>query len=692
MTTEYRQNIPSVAHVEAATRLGLEWRRESHSHNIFLTRFRYVDGQPHSNWATYPELANYLAPVSLSERTYSYRPVRPDGTPVDWEVLDQEVARVEQQEQTASPLAQPQGFRSDLWRRICQHFISADEDRVSSRHLSDVETIERRGCLFRDGDGWQWLEDEGPTRTDILARWIVYQELKPLYDIVDGAQGEAAMPAVMPRDVEAEWDRQSLGSAYNLETYLDGDWVFGRDSLGVFARSAESDIWRAGPSGSQAPLRNFAAVLDAVAERRVAERQATAAEPTPSVSPLREQMAPTVTSAPPEPRRFADVRPDRHGWRWWRVQGPGIANTAQIECSNHLGEVERQFRFRGSGFEPWTTFILDRWLDRTVIPTDEQGNPVSWLSCGLLSHISVGSVGPMLPMQASFEGPTGEIEFSDAYTPPPGASGWVTLSGLHDSMRALPRFGLIELDDDDRTGQSQQAPGPALRSGTIPTAAQVAKFRGVLSRKLDNTLADAVKESKISCEVSQYIMQRWAGGLGDEEAAELINLIVRFGTSTKSAAEVDRHAEAILASWSPRFADLGNEPPRPTPSRGELEERRRRLAELQARLRAEREAQTAEELQEEPSRMALIEPDPAADPGASIRAWEERRKAAKAAAKLRPGLVTEREREPPRGPTVELVDATRLGFWLGRLYALASTNLPDTRLGARLGPRQRASG
>ena len=41
------------------------------------------------------------------------------------------------------------------------------------------------------------------------------------------------------------------------------------------------------------------------------------------------------------------------------------------------------------------------------------------------------------------------------------------------------------------------------------------------------------------------------------------------------------HAEAILASWSPRFADLGNEPPRPAPSRGELEERRRRLAELQ---------------------------------------------------------------------------------------------------------------
>jgi len=169
-------------------------------------------------------------------------------------------------------------------------------------------------------------------------------------------------------------------------------------------------------------------------------------------------------------------------------------------------------------------------------------------------------------------------------------------------------------------------------------------------------------------------------------------LILCSGTSTMSVAAVDERARDILANWSPRFADLSNEPPRPTPSRGELEERRRRLAELQARLRAEREAQTAEELQEEPGRMALIEPDPAADPGASIRAWEERQEAAKAAAKLRPGLMTEREREPPRGPTVELVDATRLGFWLGRLYALANTDLPDTRLGARLGPKQRASG
>jgi hypothetical protein len=268
----------------------------------------------------------------------------------------------------------------------------------------------------------------------------------------------------------------------------------------------------------------------------------------------------------------------------------------------------------------------------------------------------------------------------------------VTLPDLHDSMKPLPRFGLIELDDDDRTGQSRQAPGPTLRSGTVPTAAQVAKFRGVLSRKLDNTLADAVKESKISCEVSQYVLQHWAGGLGDEEAAEMIGIILRSGTSSMPAAAVDERARDILANWSPRFAGLGNEPALPAPSREELEGRRRRLAELQARLRTERAERPAEELQEEPGRMALIEPDPAADPGASIRTWEERQEAARVAARLRPGLVTEREREPPRGPAVKLVDASCLGSWLGRLYALANTDMPDTRLGARLGPRQRASG
>ena len=46
-----------------------------------------------------------------------------------------------------------------------------------------------------------WRSHRSAVPDDIRARWAVYQELKPLYDIVDGAQVEVTMP----RDVEAAW-------------------------------------------------------------------------------------------------------------------------------------------------------------------------------------------------------------------------------------------------------------------------------------------------------------------------------------------------------------------------------------------------------------------------------------------------------------------------------------------------------
>ena len=61
------------------------------------------------------------------------------------------------------------------------------------------------------------------TQTDILARWAVYQELKPLYDIVDGAVGEVAMP----RDVLEEYGRQV--NAPNMSPHT---WVLGREPHG----------------------------------------------------------------------------------------------------------------------------------------------------------------------------------------------------------------------------------------------------------------------------------------------------------------------------------------------------------------------------------------------------------------------------------------------------------------------------
>ena len=84
-----------------------------------------------------------------------------------------------------------------------------------------------------------------------------------------------------------------------------------------------------------------------------------------------------AAQAQPEPRRFADVRPDRHGWRWWRV----VHAPAQTHLEQSRFEVRtNEFRWLNHASYTWTPWALHAWPDRTVIPIDEQGNPVSWES------------------------------------------------------------------------------------------------------------------------------------------------------------------------------------------------------------------------------------------------------------------------------------------------------------------------
>lgn len=75
--------------------------------------------------------------------------------------------------------------------------------------------------------------------------------------------------------------------------------------------------------------------------------------------------------------------------------------------------------------------------------------------------------------------------------------------------------------------------------------------------------------------------------------------------------------------------DAASEPADSTISalRLEAEDRRRRLAALRQRTLAERADRELEAEQPELSRLSLLEPDPQADPIASIRAWEKRREA-----------------------------------------------------------------
>ena len=191
MSTEYRRGIPSTAHVEAATRLGLLWQTRSG------TGYRRRDPAP---------------TAQPTEQNRSYRPIHPYGTPVDWEVLDQEVARVGQPQTMAcnltapaAPTTLPQGFRADLWARL-NEWVTANWLNT----LGDIRVINDRG-ISGHSKRYSWDELGLDTAADeadrqaLSARWTVYQELKPLYDIVDGTQGEVAMP----RDVEAEWDRQA---------------------------------------------------------------------------------------------------------------------------------------------------------------------------------------------------------------------------------------------------------------------------------------------------------------------------------------------------------------------------------------------------------------------------------------------------------------------------------------------------
>lgn len=712
MTTEYRRGIPSTAHVEAATRLGLLW--EDTIRMPFTGPFLLTQTLPNSS-----------LPNS------SFRPIRPirfDGMPVDWEVLDQEVARVGQQGQPATvtptastaPTTQPQGFRADLWAQINRHFTL---ERVSA--LTEIQSIDSVCIRTRNWQwGWGTADRETPTqqqRADILARWTVYQELKPLYDLVDGAQGEVAMP----RDVvRAWWDRAPPTDCGNDHC----PWSLRREDLGLVAQGPyriHAGNARNAPLSNA--LANFATVLDAVAERRVAERMRGQA-PAPTVTP--------VQSAQPEPRRFADVRPDRHGWRWWRV----------ISWTN--GDVEIQpneWRWHRGGAEwhPWGWgYTMDTWMSQTVIPTDERGNPVSWEAIapagtvqsvnsdgtvtvrlnddGSVSPAREGEAGAIRARWAVPEGfympvPSTSFFSTEPPTPPrPGqfsnnpATPPLTPEGFQqvletvrvgtvpyqetldratrqvltgpaigiDTAKAspittlplpLPRFTVDELDDVDHS-KTTKLDEITLRRGKLPTVEQIAKYRVVRARRTGGAVADALKESRIDCEVAQYVLERWAGGLGDADTVLLLRAagcIVPLKDAPQHSirafdpkqGEVDRRSQDFLRTHNTTLDTSEKPSPTAQRERQEAEERRQRLAELRQRLAAERAAQAQETAKEgEVSRFGLIEPDPQADPAVSIRAWEARQ----AAAKVRPVAVPPRIVKPataPRRPAIEVVDA-----------------------------------
>lgn len=497
MSTEYRRGIPGTAHVEAATRLGLLWRGSDE----WLHRFRNQNGQIEVWYFEDPnETPDWEAPDFAIE-DLDFRPICPDGTPVDWEVLDQEVAR------------------------------------------------------------------------------------------------------------------------------------------GIHAGNA-----RNAPLSNA--LANFATVLDAVAERRVAERMRGQAP------------APTVTSVPaqPEPCRFADVRPDRHGWRWWRIVGgpDAWATAARFEAMN-VGLWRWLAMADGAvptgsliGGQSWAR-IDSIWNPRTIIPTDEQGNPVSWESINETARIL--QTASSIAQQASQQilGSTVTVSPTTGHVETP-----------------LPRFTDDELDDVDHSATTTQD-SATLKRGKLPTVEAIGKYREVMAKR-NGTVAEAVKASGIDCEVAQYVLERWAGGLSDREAEIICDKA--YGAVSFTRADIAKRLSHWFAIIRPT---LDTSEPADTAAqrqRAEAAERKARMAALQAQLAKERAARIAEP-EPELSRFALLEVDEAADPSKSIEAWKAQRAANERRARntVRPVTVTSPPPAPKRKP-FEVVDAQADGLSGGAAFAV----------------------
>lgn len=532
-----------------------------------------------SKWKiTLSPVASGLCPQPFADMARSLR-----------RVLDAEAARVVQPA-TVTPTAsststtQPQGFRADLWRRIQQ--------------------LRQRASA------------------DILTRWTVYQELKPLYDLVDGAQGEAAMP----RDV---------AEALQAPEHTNDLVVYGRDNAGrvcLHLRDGDnrtySAIARTARTNNTSPiilnerLHDFATVLDTVAEQRVAERQATAAEPTPSVSPLREQQAPQP--AAPEPRSFADVRPDRHGTQWDTLRSPrrlwaGWNPSDLVDALPAYGVALLVGRNDGASCPDETARIL-----QTASSIAQQA-----------SQQILGSTVTVPPT-------TGHVE-----TP-------------------LPRFTADELDDVDHSATTTQD-SAILKRGKLPTVEALGKYREVMARR-NGTVAEAVKASGIDCEVAQYVLERWAGGLSDSETEIICD--EAHGAASFTRADIDKRLSRWFAIIRPT---LDTSEPADTAAqrqRAEAAERKARMAALQAQLAKERAARIVEP-QEEPTRFSLLEVDEAADPSKSIEAWKAQRAANERRARntVRPVTVTSPPPAPKRKP-FEVVDAQADGLSGGAAFAV----------------------
>lgn len=173
------------------------------------------------------------------------------------------------------------------------------------------------------------------------------------------------------------------------------------------------------------------------------------------------------------------------------------------------------------------------------------------------------------------------------------------------------RFSLLELDDDIVTTK----PTLLHTDGKAPTAQQVRRYRDAMESRIGTDLTKAAKDAQLD-EVAVYMLHRWLRGLDDVTVVDCIRFVhlsldLSLGPKQVSQALLDERCEAWLQRYLKPTLDTREPVDTATQRRRQdVEEQRRRLADLAAKLAQERAADTTAPT--EVTRWSLLELDGAA--------------------------------------------------------------------------------
>ncbi len=252
------------------------------------------------------------------------------------------------------------------------------------------------------------------------------------------------------------------------------------------------------------------------------------------------------------------------------------------------------------------------------------------------------------------------------------------------------RFALLETDDVDHTTKPRQTKPATLKRGKKPlTLAAVTKFRELAASRMCPSTAEAAKQAGIDSEVAVYVLQRWCGGLGDEEALVLLNKVAGHPSHSSgeiSAESIDTIAATVLQCNQPQLDVAAVLPPSVQAADEAAKKQRLVLAQVAEQLRQERQRRAAQAMKQpvqELTRFALLEVDEAvSDPAEVTNAWHAQQARRKQPTVKATAPTTHEPTFTPPPPQhihvpipphngVDYVDATMLGQQLQDVVKIA---------------------